>query len=214
MTSSASAEGTGIAAEPANEQEQPDRRTRHRNRRRDQVYAAAIDLFIERGFDNATMDDIAERADVARATVFNYFTRKTTFLEEWTTRRRQRAAVAAREKALANTSLSKILERYVMEMARLSEGNRDETVALMDACLLNTNLLAHPALGHELAGFIRDAQVAGDVASEVNPEQAGVLIAISYFAVLAQWIEHTPAPFDLEKELLSMLDLVMYGIFN
>jgi AcrR family transcriptional regulator len=37
------------------------------------VLAAALELFVERGYDNTTMDEIAERADVARAAVFNYF---------------------------------------------------------------------------------------------------------------------------------------------
>ncbi len=36
------------------------------------MFAAAVELFVERGFDATTMDDIADRADVARATVFNY----------------------------------------------------------------------------------------------------------------------------------------------
>jgi AcrR family transcriptional regulator len=40
------------------------------------------------------MDDIAERADVARATVFNHFPRKAAFIDEWTARRQERAAVA------------------------------------------------------------------------------------------------------------------------
>ena len=60
------------------------------------MYAAAISLFVEKGFDNTTMDDIAERADVARATVFNHFPRKAAFIDEWTARRRERAAVALR----------------------------------------------------------------------------------------------------------------------
>jgi len=50
-----------------------DRRVRRRQEVRRRVYRAAVELFVERGFDATTMDDIAERADVARATVFNHF---------------------------------------------------------------------------------------------------------------------------------------------
>lgn len=38
-------------------------------------------LFVEKGFDSTTMEDIAELADVARATVFNHFPRKSAFLD-------------------------------------------------------------------------------------------------------------------------------------
>jgi AcrR family transcriptional regulator len=36
----------------------------------------ATRLFVERGFENVSVDDIAREADVARKTVFNYFPRK------------------------------------------------------------------------------------------------------------------------------------------
>ena len=69
-------------------------RTRKRQERRDRVYDAAIALFVEHGFDQTSMDDIAARADLGRTTVFNHFPRKAAFLEEWALRRRQRAAAA------------------------------------------------------------------------------------------------------------------------
>ena len=54
----------------------PDRRTRKRLATRQRISDAATRLFIERGFDDVTMDEIAEAADVARMTVFNHFSRK------------------------------------------------------------------------------------------------------------------------------------------
>ena len=53
-----------------------DRRTRKRLATRQSISDAATRLFIERGFDRVTVDDIAEAADVGRMTVFNHFPRK------------------------------------------------------------------------------------------------------------------------------------------
>lgn len=53
-----------------------DRRTRKRNATRQAISDAATRLFIERGFDRVTVDEIAEAADVGRMTVFNHFPRK------------------------------------------------------------------------------------------------------------------------------------------
>lgn len=54
----------------------PDRRSRKRLATRQAISDAATRLFIERGFDQVTVDDIAEAADVGRMTVFNHFQRK------------------------------------------------------------------------------------------------------------------------------------------
>lgn len=53
-----------------------DRRTRKRLATRQGISDAATRLFIERGFDHVTVDEIAEAADVGRMTVFNHFPRK------------------------------------------------------------------------------------------------------------------------------------------
>ena len=54
----------------------PDRRSRKRHATRQTISDAATRLFIERGFDRVTVDDIADAADVGRMTVFNHFPRK------------------------------------------------------------------------------------------------------------------------------------------
>src|ERR1700742_4761655 len=53
-----------------------DRRTRKRLATRQSISDTATRLFLERGFDSVTVDEIAEAADVGRMTVFNHFPRK------------------------------------------------------------------------------------------------------------------------------------------
>lgn len=53
-----------------------DRRTRRRLATRQSISDTATRLFLERGFDAVTIDDIAAAADVGRMTVFNHFPRK------------------------------------------------------------------------------------------------------------------------------------------
>ena len=54
----------------------PDRRSRKRLATRQAISDAATRLFLERGFDAVTVDEIAAAADVGRMTVFNHFPRK------------------------------------------------------------------------------------------------------------------------------------------
>ena len=60
-------------AEPGDAQS---RQTRKRLATRQSISDAATRLFFERGFDDVTVDEIAEAADVSRMTVFNHFARK------------------------------------------------------------------------------------------------------------------------------------------
>lgn len=53
-----------------------DRRTRKRLATRQTISDVATRLFMARGFDQVTIDEIAEAADVGRMTVFNHFPRK------------------------------------------------------------------------------------------------------------------------------------------
>jgi AcrR family transcriptional regulator len=54
----------------------PDRRSRKRLATRQGISNAATRLFLARGFDQVTVDEIAAAADVGRMTVFNHFPRK------------------------------------------------------------------------------------------------------------------------------------------
>jgi AcrR family transcriptional regulator len=76
---------TTIAAGPVGtEESEAVRETRQERRRREtrrRILVAALELFAERGFEAVTVEEIADRADVARGTVFNHFTTKDSLCE-------------------------------------------------------------------------------------------------------------------------------------
>ena len=51
-------------------------RGRPRTSSRDVLEEAALELFLEQGYDSTTVDQISQRAGVSRATFFNYFSSK------------------------------------------------------------------------------------------------------------------------------------------
>jgi AcrR family transcriptional regulator len=213
MSAYASSTASALAGQ-AGHKPASDRRIRHREQRRNEVYAAAVELFIQQGFDATTMEQIASRADVSRATVFNHFPRKTALIDEWAARRHKKAATAIREEKTAGWPLDKVLGRYMLEMARQSEEARQETVALVSAGAHGTRVTSYPDLVGDIANFIIGAQQSGQSRSSVNPQQAGVLAAAFHSVVLTQWISEEPAPFDLGAELLAMLDILLHGIMG
>lgn len=188
-----------------------DGRSRSRALRRERVYRSAIELFVAQGYERTTMGDISSRAQVARATVFNHFQRKSAFLDEWSARRRERALGAVRASTRADRSLSDALRRYMSELAADSERTRDETVALIGSAVRSKDLDGNTFLAGHIADLIRIGQVDGEVRDTVAPERVGLIVAASFFAILERWIADPP-PFDLESELLAMVDVVLTGV--
>lgn len=185
------------------------RRTRNRQERRDRVFEAAVHLFVEQGFEATSMDDIAVRSELARTTVFNHFPRKVSLLEEWTLRRRQRAARSFGDAPLTGRSVRDVLGGYFAALAALNEETREETTALMPLAVKHTDVFVdHPLFG-DLAGLVSDTAAA--LRPVADPTRVGRLLALGYFSAVTRWIAVDPAPFDLTHELTAVLDTVLDG---
>lgn len=198
-------EDNGRAASPAG----PDNaRSRRRGQRRDRVFDAAVELIIEQGYEATTMDDIAVRADVARTSVFNYFARKSAFLDEWSARRRERAFRSTPRPSRDRTLRDELTESLRV-LAEISESSREETTALIVAAVRELDLLDNHPLAHEFIAVF-DRHVAA-LRPGVDPNLVGLTLAVGYFAVLRAWIGTGPPPFDLEHRYLGLLDVLLEG---
>ena len=49
---------------------------------------------------------------------------------------------------------------------------------------------------------------------EIDTQQAGLLLAVGYFAALANWIAVEPEPFDIREYLAKLVDLVLNGLLE
>ena len=188
-----------------------DRRARQRERRRAELYDVAIALFVEKTYEGTTMEDIADRADVARATVFNHFPRKTAFLQEWAMRRREKALQAAYSGG-PESSARDILVRYFAEMGALSDASRPESVAVILGSVRVADTWRRSPLALEFAGIIAEAQRRGEIGPAVNAERVGLLLSSSYYVILTAWASEEPAPFDLTEEMVGTVDLILNGV--
>jgi AcrR family transcriptional regulator len=155
------------------------------------------------------MDDIAERAGLARTTVFNHFPRKAAFLEEWTLRRRQRAAESFRDADRTRQPARELLASYFRALAEVNLETRVETSAIMPIGVRQTDILLDHPLSRDLAELLSDAETV--LAPAATPTQVGRLLALGYFSAVTRWVAVEPEPFDLAAELAALLDTVLDG---
>ncbi|WP_330291200.1 TetR/AcrR family transcriptional regulator [Streptomyces sp. NBC_00576] len=188
------------------------RQERRRRKLHDQLYETAVDLFVAQGFEATSMEQIAEAADVARATVFNHFSQKVGFLEEWGVRRRALVNEILGSQHAEDLPVGDGLRRYLKEMVDLNVVSRAETTVLMDASARYGRLLQDPSLEIELSRIVEQGQQRGEIRADVDCDQAGQLLAACYFTAILRWIREEPAPFDLHQRLTGALDIVLLGL--
>jgi AcrR family transcriptional regulator len=99
-----------------------DRRQRRATETRLRLFRCALQLFAEHGFQNVTVEDITEAADVGKGTFFNYFETKDHVLgvmaEIQLGKVHQAVASAAESKQSIHTVLRQLMQRLAEEPGR------------------------------------------------------------------------------------------------
>lgn len=191
------------------------RRDRKKEETRQRIFKAAIKLFRERGFEAATVDEISEKADVAKGTFFNYFPRKESVLGYLSEQRLQETeANAAAILANAKPVREKLVEIY-SHAAGAYEEDRD-----LSRVVLSELLHQHFSPVHEIGRrwdelVIRvyaQGQESGELRRDVDALRAVGLLTSAYYGLLFLWCNCPDDSIALQPELRERIALVMDGL--
>lgn len=192
------------------------RRERSKQRIKDRIYTSALSLFAEQGYDRTTIDQIAERADVARGTFFNYFQRKEDLVTAWAEARRRRLEECMEESMLTrDDGVTVHLERCMLALAEFNETERDVTAAMLQAWVkAGRPLLEEPYAGHVFATVIEAGRRRGEIAVDIDPLRVGNILRDSYLGLLYRWSQSPEPRVPLHIELREVLRIVLNGILS
>jgi AcrR family transcriptional regulator len=189
------------------------RRERKKERTRQEIYRAAMALFVARGFEAVTVEDICHAADVAKGTFFLHFPTKDALLleygrqvcgelEEILSDHRGGAISLLRkmlgflaERALHHVDIVRLVVHEVMT----------RPVALVSATEQSRDLV------HLLANVVRQGQASGELRHRVEPRLAAAIITSAYFAIITEWVR-CGGKFDLAGAVQQSLDVVFNGL--
>jgi AcrR family transcriptional regulator len=194
------------------------RRSRRIERRRKEILRAAARVFAAKGYASATTREIAEAADVAEGTLYNYFDGKRAIL----------LAIASdmelpMEELLA--SARQIRDRE--DIVRLFEQAMDVAEAQMpfaravyseasfdDAILQDFVVVYFKRVHHGLCSFISD-RIAGGIFRPVDPALAARLVMGMLGSILLpvlRGLEPLPSPDERRVMAEAVIDLLLDGI--
>ena len=198
---------------PQNQPPPVSRRERKKSRTRADIYNAAMTLFVRRGFDSVTIDDICDAADVARATFFLHFPAKEALLIEYGERANDELGAAIAEfRGTATAALRMALKMLAERAVRHPDVVR----------LVMREMLARPRLFTEhdektrdlinlLAGIIRRGQKAGEFRRRTEPTVAALTASAAFFALIYAWVRHD-GKIDIEGAVAEALDIILNGL--
>ncbi|WP_327733016.1 TetR/AcrR family transcriptional regulator [Streptomyces nojiriensis] len=192
------------------------RRARNKQRVHDRLYSSALALITEKGYDHASVDEIAERADVARGTFFNYFQRKEDLIFAWAEQRRERIQVEVTESMPPScpSALSQ-LAQCMQVLGRINDAESELTVAMLTAWVkAGRPLYEDPHLADIFAKIVEHGHATGEFSADFSAERVGHALRDLYLGALYEWARATPearrAP--LEHRLQEILALMVRGI--
>lgn len=184
-----------------------DRRTR---RTRRSLSDALVGLVLERGYAAITVEDITERADVARATFYSHYRDKDDLFTKVTSEMLE--DLDGRLRPLVTESAVGFTGKPILEILRDAQEKRD----------LYRVIMRGEGDGKPLRLFVESTVRTADAMFRSRSERNGVQPRISpellarawvgeQVAVLQWWVEQENPSVPAEEVARMMLDLSMYG---
>lgn len=167
------------------------RRERKAAETRLRLFRSALRLFAERGFQNVTVEDITEAADVGKGTFFNYFKSKDHVLSVMTEIQLGKVRAALELAEEGKGSIRSVLHDLFLHITEEPGRSPDLARALLTAFLSSTirELLSqNMSEGRRMIGRILElGQKRGEIDARLKPEQMALHLQQSFIGTMLLW---------------------------
>ena len=190
-------------------------RERQKERRRSEIYEAAIALFKECGFENTTATEIARASGVSRGTFFNYYPYKEAVLLDYGSEVMERLRDLAEQRLAQGVPAMSVLYEIWDTLADENARERDLFPPLAYE-VMNPNperaRTAYQALplSKVVELVLRPLHQEGQIRTDLSLQRISNLIADTYLMVALRWSAYgTERP--LKDEMRLALGLLLEG---
>jgi len=174
------------------------RRERRKREVRERLLKVAMDRFVRQGFEETTVDQIAEDADVAQKTFFNYFATKQQLLHELAEERVDELRQILEEERQGAGSTRAKLEHCFLRLSALLEARgrfaRDLILEVMRAREPGAQGAELSQMHAAFGAILRDGQLRGDVRTDHSIEFLTEMVVGGFGTVMNNWVNINDYP--------------------
>jgi AcrR family transcriptional regulator len=188
------------------------RRERKQLETRQALLEAAWTLFHDKGFHDTTIEEITERADVAKGTFFNYFPSKDAVLGElalWRCSQLHEALDVGRGAPESPTARIKLL-LYLLHEQMLGDWQLlQQAFASRLAKPPTSQHQTRRRLASLFTALVKEAQACGEIRADVEAEMVGDLLLMAHIRHLAACVhkdDNTPMAGDPDRVIEMLMD--------
>ena len=193
------------------------RRERKKEETRQRILEASFKLFIDKGFETTTVDQITENADIGKGTFYNYFSTKETALYEIMENvGKERGQLLWAEVLKLQDTRQRLVKTFKTLASWFEEYPELIRVYMMDRINLKIKDPANYNYTHlerYVAEVLRLGQEKGDIRDDVPLMQITDYLMGIFLMQICRWFE-TGAGQDLYRLLVQSVDFFLIGALS
>lgn len=185
---------------------------------RDKILTAATTLFARQGYNHTTIGQIAKKAKVSEASIYEYFSGKEELLLQIPVR-------GIRENYLPRLERSQFgikgafnqLRKFLWDYCRELTCDTDYTSVILLELKTNKNFIQTAAYHdvrlfyRKLVDIIETGQAAGEIKPDLNPYHARMVILGAFEHMVIRWLLKDRA-YDLFEQLEEVFEIIEDGL--
>lgn len=198
-----------------------DRRQRKKAKTKEEIFNTAIELFLEKGYEKTTIEEITEKADVAKGTFFNHFPSKDAILFYLGEKRNDLLDKILQEQLKNIESAKEKLFAYFKILARFNEEEKEITRLTITEVFKSMIPLEPEGAGERsivkfhsvLSEIIEEGKQRDEFRTDLNTGHVADILVGIYFFTLFSWVDEK-LTHSLTDEILARVEILLNGVLS
>ncbi len=188
------------------------RQERKRLATRQNIYDTAINLFREKGYHATTVEEIANEADVAKATFFKHFPKKYELIEEVLNQRREKLWAASKDEKIKQLSTKMQISHMMTILCQTIENDRPLSEIALQEFMGSGDLFREEAPSIEIFfQTLERGRKSGELRADVPTRVVARVLWSYYLESYLAWSRNVQGP-SLAAMLREGVEIVFRGI--